>query len=226
VRFAEGHTEPATIRPEDLSEQLGPEPFLPEQARQQLPPGVATGLAWTESGGEVLYIEASLLPGGRGLRLTGQLGNVMKESARAAQTYVWSHARELGIDPALFKEAGVHVHVPAGAVPKDGPSAGVAMVTALASLYTQKPARSDTAMTGEITLTGLVLPIGGVKEKVLAARNAGIRQVILPGANEKDVVELPDDVRQDMHLTYAERIEDVLAAAVPGLPQELAAATP
>jgi ATP-dependent Lon protease len=224
VRFAEGKTEPVTVRPMDLPELLGPEPFLPEQARQELPPGVATGLAWTEAGGDVLYIEASLLPGGRGLRLTGQLGDVMRESARAAQTYVWAHARDLGIDPDLFRNSGVHVHVPAGAVPKDGPSAGVAMVTALTSLYTQRPARSDTAMTGEITLTGLVLPIGGVREKLLAARSAGIRQVILPRANEKDLVELPEDVRRDLRLVFAERIEDVLTAAVPGVPRELSAA--
>jgi ATP-dependent Lon protease len=221
VRFAEGHAEPVTVRPEDLPGLLGPERFFQEQARQQLPPGVATGLAWTEAGGEVLYVEASLLPGAHGLRLTGQLGHVMKESARAAQTYVWTHARDLGIDPGLFRNTGVHVHVPAGAVPKDGPSAGVAMVTALASLYAQVPARSDTAMTGEITLAGLVLPIGGVKEKVLAARGAGIRQVILPRANEKDVPDLPADVRRDLKLIFAERIEDVLAAAVPGLPRPL-----
>jgi ATP-dependent Lon protease len=216
-RFAEGQTEAVTIRPEDLPELLGPERFFQEQARKELPPGVATGLAWTEAGGEVLYVEASLLPGGRGLRLTGQLGDVMKESARAAQTYVWSHARELDIDPDQFKDTGVHIHVPAGAVPKDGPSAGVAMVTALASLYGQTPARSDTAMTGEITLSGLVFPIGGVKEKVLAARNAGIRQIILPRANEKDVPELPEDVRRDVKLIFADHIEDVLNVAVPGL---------
>src|SRR5262249_47461255 len=155
---------------------------------------VVTGLAWTESGGEVLYIEASLLPDGKGLRLTGQLGKVMKESARAAQSYVWAHAEQLGIDPKLFRRAGVHIHVPAGAVPKDGPSAGVAMVTALASLYTGVPVRSDTAMTGEITLSGLVLPIGGVKEKVLAARRAGMRRVILPRDNDKDISEVPEQV--------------------------------
>src|SRR5207302_342368 len=133
--------------------------------RQQLPPGVATGLAWTEAGGDVLYIEATLLPSGRGLTLTGQLGQVMQESATAAQSYVWSHADELGIDRNLFRRSGVHIHVPAGAVPKDGPSAGVAMATALASLYTQTPIRNDTAMTGEVTLTGLVLPVGGIKRR-------------------------------------------------------------
>jgi len=196
---------------------LGPERFFLERARQHLPPGVATGLAWTESGGEVLYVEASLLPGGKQLRLTGQLGNVMKESAHAALSYLWSHARQFGIDPRRFRTASAHIHVPAGAVPKDGPSAGVAMVTALASLYSDKPARSDTAMTGEITLTGLVLPIGGVKEKVLAARRAGIHRVILPRDNEKDLRELPEHVRREMEFVFAGRVEEVLSAAVPGL---------
>ena len=147
----------------------------------------------------------------------------MRESARAAQSYVWTHARELGIDPALFRTAGVHIHVPAGAVPKDGPSAGVAMATALASLYTHLPARSDTAMTGEITLSGLVLPIGGVKEKSLAARRAGIRRVILPRDNEKDLRELPEHVRREMEFIFAERIEDALGAAIPGLAERLQA---
>src|SRR5439155_21862653 len=168
---------------------------------------------------------ASLLPGARGLRLTGQLGKVMRESARAARSYVWTHAPELGIDPSLFQKSAVHIHVPAGAVPKDGPSAGTAMVTALASLYTNTPARSDTAMTGEITLSGLVLPIGGVKEKVLAARAAGIRRVVLPKANEKDLRDIPPQVREEMTFKFAERIEEVLAEAIPGLAEPLAAAT-
>jgi ATP-dependent Lon protease len=216
-RFAEGQSQTVTVRPEDLPEMLGPERFLPEKARKQLDPGVATGLAWTESGGEVLYIEATLLPNGRGLRLTGQLGDVMKESARAAQSYMWSHANQLGIDPAVFRKAGVHIHVPAGAVPKDGPSAGVAMATALASLYAHRPVRTDTAMTGEITLSGLVLPVGGIKEKVLAARRAGLRRVILPKDNAKDLRDLPEHVRQEMEFIWAERIEDALAAAIPGI---------
>src|SRR5205807_6119370 len=147
-----GKTEPVTIRPDDLVEMLGPEQARPEQARRELPPGVATGMAWTEAGGEVLYVEANLLPHSRKIRITGQLGDVMRESARAAQTYVWAHADQLGIDPAVFRSSGIHVHVPAGAVPKDGPSAGVAMVTALASAYANTAARTDTAMTGEITL--------------------------------------------------------------------------
>jgi ATP-dependent Lon protease len=216
-RFAEGQSETVTIQPADLPEMLGPERFLPERARKRLVPGVATGLAWTESGGEVLYIEATLLPDGHGLRLTGQLGEVMKESARAAQSYLWSHADRLGIDADLFRKAGVHIHVPAGAVPKDGPSAGVAMALALASLYTRIPVRGDAAMTGEITLTGLVLPVGGIKEKVLGARRAGLRRVILPKDNEKDLCDLPNHVRQEMEFIFADRIEDALAAAIPGL---------
>ena len=217
VRFAEGHTEPVTVQPGDVVELLGPERVPPERVRKDVPPGVVTGLAWTESGGDVLYIEASLLPGFRKLRLTGQLGAVMKESAQAAQSYIWSHADEFGIDPRRLRRDGVHIHVPAGAVPKDGPSAGVAMATALASLYTGIPARSDTAMTGEITLAGLVLPIGGVKEKVLAARRAGIHRVILPKDNEKDLRDVPEPARGEMEFIFAERVEDVLEAAIPGV---------
>jgi ATP-dependent Lon protease len=220
-RIAEGHSEAVTIRAEDLQELLGPERVRPERHRLALQPGVATGLAWTEAGGDVLYIEASILKDGRGLRLTGQLGDIMRESARAAQTFVWAHAEALGIDPALFKHAGVHVHVPAGAVPKDGPSAGVAMVTALTSAYTNTAVGSDVAMTGEITLSGLVLPVGGIKEKVLAARRAGVRHVILPRDNETDLHEVPDNVRKELKLTLAERIEDVLLAALPEVGQRL-----
>jgi len=189
--------------------------------RRELPSGVATGLAWTEAGGDVLYIEGTLLPGGKDLTLTGQLGEVMQESARAARSYLWSHASELGIDPALFKNSGVHIHVPAGAIPKDGPSAGVTMATAMASLYTKQPVRPDVAMTGEITLTGLVLPIGGIKEKTLAARRAGINTVILPRINQKDLRELPEHVRKEMEFIFADRIEDVLRVAVPGLRERL-----
>ncbi|HEX5081859.1 MAG TPA: endopeptidase La, partial [Blastocatellia bacterium] len=223
LRFAEGKTEAVTIDSEDLAEMLGPEKFFPEQARKQLPPGVATGLAWTEAGGDVLYVEATLLPEGRSLIITGQLGEVMQESAKAAQSYIWSHADELGIDRSLFSGSGAHIHVPAGAIPKDGPSAGVTMAAALASLYAKTPARSDTAMTGEITLTGLVLPIGGVKEKVLAARRAGLRRVILPKENEKDLRELPDNVREAMEFIFVERVEDALSAAVPGLVERMSA---
>jgi ATP-dependent Lon protease len=214
-----------TIHPEDVVEMLGPESFHQEQARKEMPPGVATGLAWTEAGGDVLYIEATLLPDGKGLTITGQLGEVMQESAKAAQSYVWSHADLLGIDPAAFKTCGVHVHVPAGAIPKDGPSAGVTMVTALTSLYTKSPARTDTAMTGEVTLTGLVLPIGGVKEKVLAARRAGIKRVILPRPNQKDLRDIPEPVRNEMEFVFADRVEDVLIAAIPDLAERLVITT-
>jgi ATP-dependent Lon protease len=223
LQVAEGQTDPVTIRPEDVPEMLGPERFSVELTRKQLPPGVATGLAWTETGGDVLYIEATLLPEGTGLTLTGQLGEVMQESAKAAQSFLWSHAETLGIDRALFKDAGVHIHVPAGAVPKDGPSAGITMATALASIYTGAAVRSETAMTGEITLTGLVLPIGGVKEKVLAARRADIRRVILPTDNEKDLCELPENVREEMEFVFVERVEDVFIAAIPELAERLAA---
>jgi len=149
--------------------------------------------------------------------MTGQLGDVMQESARIARSYLWSHAAEFGLKPNVFMEQGVHVHVPAGAIPKDGPSAGVTMTTALASIYSGLAARSDTAMTGEVTLTGLVLPIGGVKEKVLAARRAGLKRVILPRGNQKDLRDLPDEVRKEMEFLFADRVEDVLNDMLPGL---------
>jgi ATP-dependent Lon protease len=217
VRFAEGSTEAVTVNGEDVPELLGPENILPEQARKELPAGVATGLAWTETGGDVLYIEAALLPNGKELTITGQLGEVMQESAKTARSFLWSHAREFGLDPDRFLNSGLHIHVPAGAIPKDGPSAGVTMTTALASLYSGIPARSDTAMTGEVTLTGLVLPIGGIKEKVLAARRSGLKRVILPRGNEKDLRDLPKEVRDEMTFIFADRVEDVLAEMLPDL---------
>ncbi len=215
--FAESQTEKAVITPASLGDLLGPEMFLPEQMRKTVPAGVVTGLAWTETGGDVLYIESTLLPNGKGLTLTGQLGEVMQESAKIAQSYIWSHAADLGVNPEAIKDNGVHVHVPAGAIPKDGPSAGVTMTSAMASLYTGLPARSDVAMTGEVTLAGLVLPIGGVKEKVLAARRAGIHRVVLPMGNKKDLRDLPDHVRQEMQFHFVERVEDVLTLVIPGL---------
>ncbi|HEV3342238.1 MAG TPA: endopeptidase La [Pirellulales bacterium] len=218
VRFAEGQFAEGgkvEVRPEQLTEIVGPERFFQEEARRELPPGVAAGLAWTEAGGDVLYVEAALLPDQKGLILTGQLGEVMQESAKTAQSYLWSRAGELGIEQKTVTQSGVHIHVPAGAIPKDGPSAGVTMATALASLYAGAPARSDTAMTGEITLTGLVMPVGGIKEKVLAARRAGIRRLILPKQNERDLDELPESVRRELEVLFVGRIEDVLAAAVP-----------
>ena len=217
LTIAEGNTEIPAINPETISEYLGPERFFQEQARKEMPPGVSTGLAWTEAGGDVLYIEATLLPeGGRSLTLTGQLGEVMQESAKAAHSFIWSHADQFDIDKTLFQKAGVHIHVPAGAIPKDGPSAGVTMATALASLYSGLPTDKATAMTGEITLTGLVLPVGGIKEKVLAARRAGLRRVILPAQNKKDLRELPEEVSAEMEFLFVDRIEEVLKSAIPG----------
>jgi ATP-dependent Lon protease len=171
-------------------------------------------MAWTEMGGEVLFIEATMLPGNGGLILSGQLGDVMKESAQAARSYLWSHAAEFGIDAKMIKENGVHIHVPAGAIPKDGPSAGVTMSSALASLYTGRKVRTDTAMTGEITLSGLVFPVGGVKEKILAAHRAGIRRIILPAQNEADVEEIPEEVRNDLQIIPATKISEVIDAAL------------
>jgi ATP-dependent Lon protease len=214
LRVAQGQTEKVTITAKDIKEYLGAPRFYPEEARSELPAGVATGMAWTEMGGEVLFIEATLLPGGGGLTLTGQLGEVMKESAMAARSYLWSHASELGIDAEAIKQNGVHVHVPAGAIPKDGPSAGVTMASALASLYTGRRVRSDTSMTGEITLSGLVFPVGGIKEKVLAAHRAGIRRIVLPQKNEADIEDIPEDVRKELEIIPAKYISDVLNAVL------------
>ncbi|RMG35613.1 MAG: endopeptidase La [Gammaproteobacteria bacterium] len=211
LTIAEGGEAPPRITPDMLGEMLGKRLHTPDEARKELPAGVAAGLAWTPTGGDVLYIEAIRLPTGEGLRLTGQLGDVMKESAQAAYSWVIAHAQELGIEDT---SGAVHVHVPAGAIPKDGPSAGVTMATAIASLLSGKAARADTAMTGEITLTGLVLPVGGIKEKVLAARRLGFRQVILPRQNEEDLDDLPEDVRKEMHFVLADRIDQVLETAI------------
>ncbi|HEX7334967.1 MAG TPA: endopeptidase La [Pyrinomonadaceae bacterium] len=214
LKIAQAAAESVTVTAADVREYLGPPRFYPEQARKELPAGVATGMAWTEMGGEVLFIEATLLPGGRGLTITGQLGEVMQESARAAQSFLWSHAAEFGIEPEFFKDYGVHLHVPAGAIPKDGPSAGVTITSALASLYTGRRVRPDTAMTGEITLSGLVFPIGGVKEKVLAAHRAGIKRIILPSRNEADTDDIPEDVRNDLQIVFVSGIGEVLDAAL------------
>ena len=210
-----------SLETDDLDELLGPETHLPEEARQNLAPGVAAGLAVTPAGGDVLYIEAQLLPGGKGLTLTGQLGEVMRESAEIARDLLWAAAARLDVKTKSFESNGMHVHVPAGAIPKDGPSAGTAVAAALTSLLTHKPVRSDTAMTGEITLAGLVLPVGGVKEKVLAARRAGFRRVILPRANGKDLRRLPEGVRDEVEFVLAERFDQVILDAIPDL--ELAA---
>ncbi|MFZ5758161.1 MAG: endopeptidase La [Thermodesulfobacteriota bacterium] len=211
IHFADDHEGPFRVTPDDLPAMLGPERFFLEKMRQHLPAGVAAGLAWTDAGGEVLYIEAIKLPEGEKFTLTGHLGEVMKESAVAANSCVLSRSEALG---GQTIRGSVHLHVPAGAIPKDGPSAGVAMAVALASLYSGVPTRADTAMTGEITLCGLVLPVGGIKEKVLAARRAKIFRVILPRENEKDLVDLPEHVRREMTFIMVERIEEALREAL------------
>jgi len=215
LKIAQGETEKVTVDAEDIPDFLGAPHFYPEEARKELPAGVATGMAWTDMGGVLLFIEATLLPGGGGgFTITGQLGEVMQESARAARSYLWAHAQEFGIDPTMFKEYGVHLHVPAGAIPKDGPSAGVTITSALASLYTGRRVRPDTAMTGEITLSGLVFPVGGIKEKVLAAHRAGIHRIILPARNEADLKDIPEDVRRELEIVPVNRINEVVEAAL------------
>jgi ATP-dependent Lon protease len=216
VHFAEGKTDPLSIGPERVQRMLGHEKFRRQDIRKRLDPGSAAGLAYTPVGGEVLYVEAVLLPDSKDLVLTGQLGDVMKESARAAQSFVRSQWAELNLEKQAM-QCGVHIHVPAGATPKDGPSAGVTMATALASLYSHQPIRRDTAMTGEITLSGLVLPVGGIREKVLAAHRAGMKQVILPKANEPDLDDVPPHVREELTFVLAENVEQVVTAAIPTL---------
>jgi len=214
VKIAEGTPAPVRIEVPQLAEILGPAKFEAELASRTSLPGVATGLAWTPVGGDILFIEASRTPGSGKLILTGQLGDVMKESAQAALTLVKSQAASLGIDAALFDKSDVHVHVPAGAIPKDGPSAGVAMFMALASLLTERPVRHDTAMTGEISLRGLVLPVGGIKEKVLAAMRAGITTVMLPARNRKDLQDVPESARERLKFVWLETVDDAVREAL------------
>ena len=214
VRIAEGTVERVRIDAADLEELLGPSRFESELAARTAVPGVATGLAWTPVGGDILFIEASRTPGNGRLILTGQLGDVMKESAQAALTLVKSRAESLGIDLAVLEKSDIHVHVPAGAIPKDGPSAGVAMFMALTSLLTDRTVRNDTAMTGEISLRGLVLPVGGIKEKVLAAMRAGITTVMLPKRNQKDLHDVPEEARQKLSFVWLETVDDAVGFAL------------
>jgi ATP-dependent Lon protease len=214
MNIAEGTAQHVRIEPEDLIEILGPPRFEGEVAMRTSIPGVATGLAWTPVGGDILFIEAARNPGHGRLILTGQLGEVMKESAQAALSLVEGKASNLGLDPGTFEKSDIHIHVPAGAIPKDGPSAGVAMFTALVSLLTNRTVRSDTAMTGEISLRGLVLPVGGIKEKVVAAARASLSTVILPARNRKDYDDIPESARNSLHFIWAERVEDVIEAAL------------
>jgi ATP-dependent Lon protease len=214
VQIAEGSTNKVTITAGDLTAVLGPPRFENEIAMRTSIPGVATGLAWTPVGGDILFIEATRIPGRGALILTGQLGDVMRESAQAALTLAKSRTAQLGIDPSIFEKSDIHVHVPAGATPKDGPSAGVAMFTALASLLTNRTVRSDTAMTGEISLRGLVLPVGGIKEKVVAAAAAGLTRVMLPARNRRDFDEIPQGAREMLQFVWLERVDDAIAAAL------------
>src|SRR5271170_5804024 len=214
VRIAEGQSGPIRITREDLVPILGAPKFESEAAMRTSIPGVATGLAWTPVGGDILFIEATRIPGSGRLILTGQLGEVMKESAQAALSIVKNRATALGIDPSRFEKSDIHVHVPAGAIPKDGPSAGVAMFMALVSLMTDRTIRSDTAMTGEISLRGLVLPVGGIKEKVLAAHAAGIKRVMLPARNRRDYDDIPELARKELEFIWLERVEEAVAAAL------------
>jgi ATP-dependent Lon protease len=211
---AEGKNEKVTVQPDMLHKFLGPVKFFPEVAERTSNPGVATGLAWTPTGGDIIFVEATKMNGEKGLSLTGQLGEVMKESAQAALSYIRSKAKELGIEENFYQKNDIHIHVPAGAIPKDGPSAGIAMFIALTSLLTNKPVRSDVAMTGEITLRGLILPVGGIKEKVLAGKRAGIKTIILPQKNEKDLEELAEHVKEGLEFKFVQRMDEVVKIAL------------
>ncbi|HEY1942351.1 MAG TPA: endopeptidase La [Roseiarcus sp.] len=214
VKIAEGSADHAAIGAADLPQILGPPRFENEVAMRTSVPGVATGLAWTPVGGDILFVEAARSPGRGALILTGQLGEVMRESAQAAMTLVKTHASALGVGLEAFEKSDVHIHVPAGATPKDGPSAGVAIYTALVSLFTNRTVRSDTAMTGEISLRGLVLPVGGIKEKVTAAARAGLTRVMLPARNRRDYDDIPSDARKQLEFVWLERVEDAIANAL------------
>jgi ATP-dependent Lon protease len=210
-KVAEENRKRLTVNPDNLKDYLGKRKLFRESKRRTSDAGVSTGLAWTPAGGDILFIEARSMPGTGKLALTGQLGDVMKESAQAALTYIRSVASTMGVAEDFFQKHDIHVHVPAGATPKDGPSAGVAITTALASLVTDRPVDAEVAMTGEVTLTGQVLPVGGIKEKIIAARQAGIKKVFLPDRNEADVEETKDEVIKDMQFVYVDHVSTVLA---------------
>jgi len=214
TKFAEGNKRPVKVTARAVPRYLGPAQYEPEVAMRTSVPGVATGLAYTPVGGQIIFVESTAMPGKGQLILTGQIGDVMKESAQAAYSLLKSRARKLRLDPRQLQETDFHIHVPAGAIPKDGPSAGVAILTSLVSLVTQTPVRSDVAMTGEITLRGLVLPIGGMKEKVLAAKRAGIKTVILPQQNQKDMVDVPKEVQRTMKFVFVKDIDRLLRIAL------------
>ncbi len=212
VKIAEkkGEHEPVTADSDYVEEILGPPRYFPETAERCEVPGVATGLAWTPVGGDIIFIEATKMKGAGKTTLTGQLGDVMKESAQTALSFVRANALELGLDPEFADKFDIHLHVPAGSVPKDGPSAGSAMLTAIVSLLSGRRVKPDVAMTGEITLRGLILPVGGIKEKVLAAHRAGIKTVVLPLRNEKDKPDIPEEILNDINLVFVKRMDEVL----------------
>jgi ATP-dependent Lon protease len=223
LRIGEGAPPPVVLGERDLQDALGRPRFHPELAERLDRPGVATGLAWTPAGGDVLFVEAALVPAasGGGLQLTGMLGEVMRESAQAALTFLRSNAARLGFPERGLEGKTVHVHVPAGAIPKDGPSAGVTMLAAMASAAAQRPVRSDVAMTGEITLRGKVLPVGGIKEKVLAAYRAGVREVVLPRLNEPDLDDVPDEAKRALRFVAVDSADEVLRTVLaPAAPRE------
>jgi ATP-dependent Lon protease len=213
-RIAEGGQKHFIVTPRNLHRFLGVPKYLPEEEMERDEVGVSTGLAWTESGGDIIYVEATTMKGKGGLTLTGQLGDVMKESAQAALSYIRSRAKGLGIKDDLFSRTDLHIHVPAGAIPKDGPSAGITMATAIASALTGKPVNKSVAMTGEVTLRGRVLPIGGLKEKTLAAKRMGINRVVLPSRNKKDIEDIPKYIRKDMEFILVDTMDDVLKVAL------------
>jgi ATP-dependent Lon protease len=224
VTIASGGADKVSIGPEEVEKILGAARFESDVALRTSVPGVATGLAWTPAGGDILFIESSRVRGSGKLILTGQLGEVMKESAQAAVTWVKSQPERLRFDPALLDDSDLHIHVPAGAIPKDGPSAGVSIATSLASLLSQRTVRADVAMTGEISLRGVVMPVGGIKEKCVAAARAGLKTVILPARNRRDFEDIPETVRRKLEFVWAERIEDVLDRALDEAPPQRAAA--
>jgi ATP-dependent Lon protease len=204
------------VTAKNLKDFLGPQEFIQDMAERTTDPGVALGLAWTSAGGDILFIEATAMPGKGNLVLTGSLGDVMRESAMAAMSYVRSHAQQLGVESKAFGRNDIHIHVPAGAIPKDGPSAGVTIAVALTSLVTRRPIRPAVAMTGEITLRGKVLPVGGIKEKVLAAARSGVKTVILPEQNRKDLIGVPTEVRRKLKFRFVRTIADALNFAIQG----------
>ena len=218
AQIAKGRKKGQSVTPKSVSNYLGPVKYEPELAQRTSTPGVATALAYTPTGGEIMFVEATAMPGKGQIIITGQVGRVMEESIRAALSLLRSHTKELGIDDRFFAGSDIHVHVPAGAIPKDGPSAGLAIFVALVSLITAKPINPEVAMTGEITLRGLVLPIGGIKEKILAAHRAGIKCVILPARNRKDMTDVPKEVRSEMNFRFVSKVSQGLRLALRGEP--------